>query len=128
MDERELLYQIRGAIYDTYYALGPGLLEKVYEDALTHFLTKRGLNVMRQVKVPIIIDGVELDNPLYLDILVNNSIIIELKAVLEMKNIFHCQLLTYLRLSNLHRGVLVNFNTDNINESIWYKVNGYDTK
>ena len=125
MEERELLYQIRGAIYDTYYALGPGLLEKLYEEALTHFLQKRGLEVKRQVALPVEVDGIILSSPLILDILVENRVIIELKSVLEMKNVFHCQILTYLRLAKLHRGILVNFNTDDIDHSIWYKVNGY---
>ena len=125
MNEKDLLYQIRGAIYDTYYSLGAGLLEKVYQEVLVHFLIKRGLNVRQQVHIPITVDGVTLDTDLIIDILVEDKIIIELKSVLEMKNVFHCQILTYLRLTKLHRGVLVNFNTENIDSTIWYKVNGF---
>ena len=128
MNEDFITYQIRGAIFETYNSLGPGLLESVYEEALTYFLNKRDLKVERQVSVPIIIDGKRLATDLKLDILVENQIIIELKSVVEMKEVFHLQLLTYLKLSKLHRGILVNFNTSNIGRSIWNKVNGYKSE
>ena len=125
MTEDEISYQIRGAIFDTYNALGPGLLECVYEEALCYFINKRGLKVERQVPIPIVVDGYKLSSDLKLDILVENQIIIELKSVVEMKEVFHLQLLTYLKLSNLHKGILVNFNTIDITQSIWNKINGY---
>ena len=125
MTEKEITYQIRGAIYDTYRALGPGLLESVYEEVLVYFLQKRGLLVQRQVEVPIEVDGIVLSSPLRIDVLVEKCVIVEIKAVLEMHGIFFQQILTYLKLTKLHRGILVNFNTDDINESIWNKVNGY---
>lgn len=125
MEENDLLYKIRGAIYDTYYSLGPGLLEKVYEEVLCYCLEKRGLKTERQVKVPIIYDGKKLCTPLYIDILVNREIIIELKAVKDMCELYQAQLLTYLKLTGLHRGILVNFNTLDINKSIQNIVNGY---
>ena len=62
-----------------------------------------------------------------LDILVEHRVIIEIKSVIDMREVFHLQLLTYLKLTKLHRGVLVNFNTDSINDSIWLKVNGFDS-
>ena len=127
MKEYQLTYQIRGAIYDTYNALGPGLLESVYEEALVYFLCKRGLLVERQVQVPLIVDGNFLETQLRIDLLVERRVIIEIKSVLDMRDVFHLQLLTYLKLTKLHRGILVNFNTDNIEESIWVKVNGYNT-
>ena len=127
MKEYQLTYQIRGAIYDTYNALGPGLLESVYEETLVYFLCKRGLLVERQVQVPLIVDGNFLETQLRIDLLVERRIIIEIKSVLDMRDVFHLQLLTYLKLTKLHRGILVNFNTDNIEESIWVKVNGYNT-
>ena len=127
MKEYQLTYQIRGAIYDTYNALGPGLLESVYEETLVYFLCKRGLLVERQVQVPLIVDGNFLETQLRIDLLVERRIIIEIKSVLDMHDVFHLQLLTYLKLTKLHRGILVNFNTDNIEESIWVKVNGYNT-
>ena len=127
MKEYQLTYQIRGAIYDTYNALGPGLLESVYEETLVYFLCKRGLLVERQVQVPLIVDGNFLETQLRIDLLVERRVIIEIKSVLDMRDVFHLQLLTYLKLTKLHRGILVNFNTDNIEESIWVKVNGYNT-
>ena len=127
MKEYQLTYQIRGAIYDTYNALGPGLLESVYEETLVYFLRKRGLLVERQVQVPLIVDGNFLETQLRIDLLVERRVIIEIKSVLDMRDVFHLQLLTYLKLTKLHRGILVNFNTDNIEESIWVKVNGYNT-
>ena len=127
MKEYQLTYQIRGAIYDTYNALGPGLLESVYEETLVYFLCKRGLLVERQVQVPLIVDGNFLETQLRIDLLVERRIIIEIKSVLDMHDVFHLQLLTYLKLTKLHRGILVNFNTENIEESIWVKVNGYNT-
>ena len=127
MKEYEITYQIRGAIYDTYNALGPGLLESVYEETLVYFLSKRGLQVDRQVSVPLIVEGNRLNTTLRIDLLVERRIIIELKSVLDMRDVYHLQLLTYLKLTKLHRGILVNFNTDDIEESIWVKVNGYNS-
>ena len=126
MKDDNITYQIRGAIYDTYNALGPGLLESVYEETLIYFLNKRGLNVERQVPVPIEVDGHLLETQLRIDLLVERSVIIEIKSVMEIKEVFHLQLLTYLKISGMHRGILVNFNTADINKSIWNKVNGYN--
>lgn len=126
MTENEITYAIRGAIFDTYNALGPGLLESVYEEAMIHFLKKRGLRVDRQVLVPVIVEGVHLSTDLKIDLLVEKRVVVELKSVLEMKDVFHLQLLSYLRLAKLHRGILVNFNTADIRGSIWTKVNGYE--
>ena len=126
MREQELTYQVRGAIFDTYNALGPGLLEAVYEEVLAYFLTKRGLRVDRQVSVPVEVDGKRLETQLRIDLLVERRIIVELKSVLDMREVFHLQLLTYLKLTKLYRGVLVNFNTDDIENAIWLKANGYN--
>lgn len=114
MTDNELTYEIRGAIFDVYNELGPGLLESVYEEALAFELKERGLKVERQVEVPIRYKGNELKTPLRLDLLIENQVIVELKSVEEMKKVFAKQLLTYLRLMNKKIGLLVNFNTDNI--------------
>ena len=114
MTDNDITYEIRGAIYEVYKNLGPGLLESVYEEALTYELEKRGLKVERQKPVPIIYKGVTLTTDLRLDLLVEESVIVELKSVEEMKKVFSKQLLTYLRLLNKRVGLLVNFNTDNI--------------
>lgn len=123
MTDNELTYEIRGAIFDVYNTLGPGLLESVYEEALTFELQQRGLEVVRQMEVLIMYKDNELKTPLRLDILVENQVIVELKSVEEMKPVFAKQLLTYLRLLNKHVGLLVNFNTHNLRESIKRIVN-----
>ena len=114
MTENEISYKIRGAIYDVYKELGPGLLESVYEEALCFELEQRGLKVERQIQVPIIYKGNVLKTELRLDVLVEDKVIVELKSVEEMKKVFAKQLLTYLRLMDKKIGLLVNFNTDNI--------------
>jgi len=126
MTDNQLSFEIRGAIYTVYKALGPGLLESVYEEALAYELQKRGLKVERQKEVPIHYDGKLLNTTLRLDMLVEDQIIIELKSVKEMQEVFFKQTRTYLRLMNLHLGILVNFNVDNILEDAIYRViNGY---
>jgi GxxExxY protein len=118
MTYNELTYEIRGAIFDVYNELGPGLLESVYEEALAFELKERGLKVERQVEVPIRYKGNELKTPLRLDLLIENQVIVELKSVEEMKPVFAKQLLTYLRLLNKRVGLLVNFSSNNIREGI----------
>jgi GxxExxY protein len=114
MTPNEITYEIRGAIYDVYKELGPGLLESVYEEALCFELKQRGLSIERQKQVPVIYKGCRLKTDLRLDILVEDKVIVELKSVEEMKKVFAKQLLTYLRLMDKRIGILVNFNTDNI--------------
>ena len=118
MDINDITYQIRGAIFDVYNELGPGLLESVYEEALFMELKQRGLNVERQKNVPLFYKGVLLNTDLRLDLLVEDQVIVELKSVEEVKKLFTKQLLTYLRLLDKRVGLLVNFNTDNILDSI----------
>lgn len=125
MTENEISYKIIGAIYKVYRELGPGLLETVYEAALCYQLRKDGLKVENQVKLNVIYDGQELPVDFRLDILVEDMVVVELKSVLEMKDVFHKQLLTYLRISKKHLGILVNFTTTDIRKSIFRKVNGY---
>ena len=123
MTDNELTYEIRGAVFDVYNELGPGLLESVYEEALAFELQERGLEVVRQMEVPIIYKGNELKTALRLDLMVNNQVIVELKSVEEMKPVFAKQLLTYLKLLDKRVGLLVNFNTSNIREGIKRIVN-----
>ena len=118
MTDNELTYQIRGAIFEVYNTLGPGLLESVYEEALVFELQQQGLHVERQLEVPIRYKGNELKTALRLDVLVENQVIVELKSVEEMKPVFAKQLLTYLRLLNKRVGLLVNFSSNNIREGI----------
>ena len=118
MTDNELTYQIRGAIFDVYNTLGPGLLESVYEEALVFELQQRGLEVARQQEVPINYKGNVLKTALRLDLLIENQVIVELKSVEEMKPVFAKQLLTYLRLLDKRVGLLVNFSSNNIREGI----------
>lgn len=123
MTVNDITYEIRGAIYEVYKDLGPGLLESVYEEALAYELSQRGFKVERQKPVPVLYKGNVLKTELRLDLLVEDCVIIELKSVEEMKKVFAKQLLTYLRLMNKRVGLLVNFNTDNILTSITRVIN-----
>ena len=123
MTDNEITYEVRGAIYDVYKDLGAGLLESVYEEALCFELEQRGLEVKRQVQVPISYKGNVLKTELRLDIIVEDKVIVELKSVEEMKKVFAKQLLTYLRLMDKRVGILVNFNTDDILKSMQRIVN-----
>ena len=123
MTEDEITYEIRGAIFDVYNELGPGLLESVYEEALFFELKQRGLEVERQIEVPIKYKGNILQTQLRLDLIVEDKIIIELKSVEEIKPVFAKQLLTYLRLLDKKVGLLVNFSSYNIQEGIKRVVN-----
>lgn len=125
MKENDISYKIRGSIYKVYNGLGPGLLESIYEAAMIYQLRKDGLNVKSQVPIDIIYDGNKLPILYRLDLLVEDNIIIELKSVEDIKDVYLKQLLTYLKLTKLHLGILVNFNVDNINDGIVRIVNGY---
>lgn len=118
MTDNEITFQIRGAVFDVYNELGPGLLESVYEEALCYELKKRGLKFERQMQVPIVYKGNMLKTELRLDILVESRIVIELKSVEEMKAVFFKQTKTYLKLMGLHLGLLVNFGQSDMREGI----------
>ena len=123
MLENDISYIIRGAIFKVYNALGPGLLESVYEAALMYELNKSDVQAKAQVALPVIYDEQKLDIGFRIDILVNDLVIIEIKSVEQIADIHHKQLLTYLKLANKNLGILVNFNTDDITKSIFRKVN-----
>ncbi len=123
MTENEISYKIRGAIYNVYAALGPGLLESAYEATLIYELQEKGLNVNAQVPLPIIYNEVKLEVGYRIDLLVNEKVIIEIKSVENLNPVHHKQVLTYLKLSGIKLGILVNFNTDNIFDGMFRKVN-----
>lgn len=125
MTENEITYEIRGAIYDVYNALGPGLLENVYEAAMVYELHKRGLKVESQKPIDVTYDGIKLPVDYRLDLLIEDKVIVELKSVEEMKKLFYKQLLTYLRIADKRVGILVNFSCDNINDNIHRIVNNF---
>ena len=117
--------RIPTAIFAVFNELGPGLLESVYEAALTYELTTLGLKVRNQVPVPVIYKEVKLDIGFRLDLIVEEQVIVEIKSVELMHNVHKKQLLTYLRLSNKKLGLLVNFNSDKLidKESIFRIIN-----
>ncbi|TDW49634.1 GxxExxY protein [Flavobacterium sp. 270] len=123
MLENEISYRIRGSIFKVYNLLGPGLLESVYESALYYQLQKDGLNVIKQIDLPVKYEEVILDVCFRLDLLVEDKVIVELKSVEELKSIHFKQLNTYLKLTNKKLGILVNFNCTNILDSIHRVVN-----
>lgn len=122
--ENELSFIIRGAIFKVFNELGPGLLESVYETVLMYELEKQGLSVKRQVALPNFYDDIELEIGYRLDLLINNKVIIEIKSVETLAKVHHKQVLTYLKISELKLGILVNFNVDDITKGIYRKVNG----
>ena len=123
MTENEISYEIRDCIFNVYNILGPGLLESAYEAALAFELNKRGLAFVLQVGLPMQYEGIQLDIGYRLDMIVENKVIIEIKSVDAILSVHHKQLITYLKLSGLKLGLLVNFNTDDISHSIFRKVN-----
>lgn len=121
--ENKISYDVRGAIFNVYKNLGPGLLESVYESALSYELIKLGRKVKTQVGLPVKYEDQIMELGFRLDILVDNLVIIEIKSVEALAPVHHKQLLTYLKLTELKLGLLVNFNTDDINREIVRIVN-----
>ena len=105
--------------------LGPGLLENVYEEALSYELTVNGFNVQRQVAIPIIYKGQKLQSTLTLDLLIDDKVIIELKSVEVLKPVFSKQILTYLKLTGKELGYLINFNVPKLMDGVERIVNKY---
>jgi len=116
--EEEIGKAIVDSAYSVHKELGPGLLEHVYEVCFCHELGKRGLSCRRQVPIPVIYDGIRFEAALRLDVLVEDLVICELKAVEEMKSVFTAQLLTQLKLANKQLGFLINFNVPLIKRGI----------
>ncbi len=126
MHEEEITKRIVNCAIEVHRTLGgPGLLESVYEEALVWELQRSGLIVARQVLVPIDYKGVRLASPLRLDLLVNDRVIIEVKATTLYNGIFEAQTLTYLRLMNLRLGLVINFGDRLVKNGIHRVVNGW---
>lgn len=123
MTENEISYKIRGAIFIVYNKLGPGLLESAYEAALAYELSKDGLKVRTQVGLPFRYEEIKLEVGYRLDLLVEDKVVIEVKSVDDLADVHFKQVVTYLKLSGLKLGILVNFNTSDIKESIKRVVN-----
>ncbi len=123
--ENEISYKIIGAAIEVHRTLGgPGLLESVYESSLCYELTLRGLKIQKQLIVPVLYKNIAVRDPLCLDILVENKVIIEVKAVEKDHAIHKAQLLTYLRLTGIKLGLLINFGQECVKKGICRVVNG----
>lgn len=110
MSENETSGEILDAAIEVHRTLGPGLLESIYHSALFHELVLRGLNVRKEVRLPIQYKGIQLDGFLRIDLLVNDEVIVEIKSVKSIDEVHRAQILTYLKLSKIRVGLLLNFN------------------
>lgn len=124
----QLSYEIIGLAIKVHKNLGPGLLESIYEECLKYELLKNGYAVKQQFVVPIIYEGVEMKTRLVADLLVNDCIVIELKAQEETLPVHEAQLLTYMKVLKKPQGLLINFFTTNITKSLKPLVNEYFTQ
>lgn len=110
--------EIIDAAYKVHFALGPGLLESVYTACLFHKLKQKGLKVEREVTLPIVFEGIRIDEGLRLDLLVEKRVVVEVKAVENTLAVHEAQLLTYLKLSVMELGLLINFNVPILKKGI----------
>ena len=117
-EEEQIGKAIVNAAYTVHKELGPGLLEKIYEACMAHELRKYGFDVKRQVEIPIFYDGIQFDEGLRLDLLINNKVICELKAVELVNSVWEAQIISHLKLTELNLGYLINFNTALIKNGI----------
>ena len=122
LEEKELTEQIIGACIEVHKEVGPGLLESAYEHFLCHELSLRGLQVARQVKLPVVYKGVTIDCGYRIDIIVEDRVILELKAVEKLAPIHEAQLISYLKLSGKRVGLLINFHVRKMIDSIMRRV------
>ena len=118
MSLRNITYDIRGAAFKVHRALGSGLLESAYEACLLYELAKLGFNVQQQVSLPLFYDNIKIEVGYRIDLLVEEQVIVELKAVEKLLPIHTAQVLSYLRLSKLPVGLLMNFNCSNMQHGI----------
>ena len=117
-NEEVIANKIVDSAYSVHQKLGPGLIEKIYEVCFCHDLTKRGLHYQRQAEIQIIYDGMIFDQGLRLDVLVEDLIICEIKAVEQMNSLWRAQLLSFLKLTDKRLGFIINFNTELIKNGI----------
>ncbi len=123
-DENSIAKDIVDASFKIHLRLGPGLLESVYETILAHELVTRGLGVKRQQGIPVVYEGIKFDEGFRSDLIVEGKVIVELKSVEKVAPVHKKQLLTYLRLSGMKLGLLVNFGDNLIKDGITRVANG----
>lgn len=116
--EEHIGKSIVNAAFNIHKSLGPGLLEKIYEVCMAHELRKAGHDVQRQIDVPIVYDGIQFDEGLRLDILVDGLVVVELKAVEVINPVWIAQIISHLKLTGLNLGYLINFNVPLIKDGI----------
>jgi GxxExxY protein len=121
----KLSYEIIGCAIKVHKSLGPGLLESVYEKCLKYELERNGYKVTQQLIVPVQYEGIEMDVDLRLDLLVNDCIVVELKAIENILPVHEAQIITYMKLLQKPQGLLINFFTDNITKSMKPFVNEF---
>ncbi|MGE4289404.1 MAG: GxxExxY protein [Salinivirgaceae bacterium] len=118
----QLSYEIIGCAYEVHKQLGPGLLESTYEACLAYELIEKGLETKRQVALPVVYKDIKLDAGYRIDLLVRESIILEIKSAEAIIPIYEAQLLTYLKLSGIKLGLLINFNVNDLKKGIMRRV------
>ena len=123
MTENEISNKVIGIAIELHKKLGPGLLESVYENALAYDLKEAGMKVLQQVPMPFIYKEIKMDIGYRLDLIIESKLIIEVKSVEVLAPVHYAQLLTYLKLSDLKLGLLVNFNTKLLKDDIHRIVN-----
>lgn len=121
--ENSIANDVVATSFKIYKALGPGLLESVYDEVLSYELSKLNYNIERQKSIALVYENVKLDVGYRADIIVHNKVIIEVKAVEALAPVHKMQLLTYLKLTDLKLGLLINFNTDLLKDNIKRLVN-----
>jgi len=124
MNENDIGKLVINACLKVHSALGPGLLESIYETCLAYELEKQGLHVKRQVSLPILYDDLKLDNAFRLDMLLDDKVVIEIKAIDNLLPVHTAQLLSYLKLGKYKLGFLLNFNVVHMKDGIKRMVNG----
>tara|TARA_R110001592_G_scaffold313327_5_gene588692 strand:- start:913 stop:1335 length:423 start_codon:yes stop_codon:yes gene_type:complete len=126
MTENEIARLVVDASYNVHVALGPGIMESVYETVLCHELKKRGLKAERQVPVPVVYDGLHFDEGFRADVVVESKVVLELKSIERVLPVHHKQTLTYIRLMDKRLGLLINFGEVLIKNGITRIVNGLE--
>lgn len=123
MNENEISSFVIGVAIELHKSLRPGLLESVYENALAYDLREKGLDVKRQFPMPFVYKEVKLDVGYRIDLLINKKVLNEIKSVEDLATVHYLQVLTYLKLSNLKLGLLINFNKKLLKDGIHRVVN-----
>lgn len=124
MNENEIAHKVIGLAIDVHSVLGPGLLERAYEECLFHKIIKAGLRAEKQKPMPLIFEEVHLEYGYRIDILVENKLVIEVKSVEALHNIHYAQTLTYMRLGDYKLGLVINFNVLLLRDGIKRVING----